>query len=209
MELMMDKVLNGKKIATRLTQVANRHLRLMDTAQGAVERAQASVAGKVKAGVIALISAAKLEGLTGKAITDAVDSLFLRFCVERGALSESSVKSYRTSINMALALNREFEAGLFNDKEAQAAYAAARGVAGKGLAADKRKAHSPGAVTGATIVPADAPAEAPEVSGRKVTLTAPKSADLGLIAPIFADIVGNPARLALFLDWYKATFEAK
>lgn len=201
-----SKAINGNKIATRLVQVANRHLRLMDTAQGAVERAQASVTGKVRDGVIALMSTAKLEGLTGKAVVNAIDSLFLRYCVERGALSESSVKSYRTSISMALALDREFSAGLFNDKEAQAAYAAARGVAGKGLAADKRKAHSPGAVTGATIVPADSPAEAPEVSGRKVTLTAPKSADLSLIAPIFADIVGNPARLALFLDWYKSTF---
>lgn len=188
--------------------LAHKHLRSIHVAQNAVERAQGAVAGKVKAAVIALIEACKLEGLTGETIVAAVESYFLAPCVARGALGESSIKSYKTSIRMALALDVEFAPGLFNDKATQDAYAAKRGVAGKGLAHAKRKAHSPGAATGAKVTqtPADAPSAKPAIQGRQVTLSAPPSADLAMIAPMLADIVSQPARLALFCDWYKATF---
>ena len=78
-----------------------------------------------------------------------------------------------------------------------------RGVAGKGLAASKRKEHSPGAATGAKVtqVPASAESVKPEILGRRVTVVAPDSADLAMIAPMLADIVSQPARLALFCDW--------
>lgn len=188
--------------------LANKHLRSIHVAQNAVERAQASVASKVKAAVIALVEACKLEGLTGEAIVAAIDSFFLAPCVTRGALGESSQRNYKTSLRMALALEVEFAPSLFTDKAAQDAYAAKRGVAGKGLAHAKRKAHSPSAATGAKVTqtPADAPSAKPAITGRQVTLSAPPSADLAMIAPMLADIVSQPARLALFCDWYKATF---
>ena len=199
---------NNKQIQSRIVNVANRYLRLLDTAQSAVERAQANVAGKVRDGVNALIEASKVEGLTGEAIVQAIDSYYLRFCVERGALGASSLGPYRTSVRMALALGIEFKGGLYNDKAIVEQYQAKCGKAGTGRKAAKAAENKAGTATGAKVetIAADAEAAAPEVAGRKVTLTAPKSADLGLIAPIFADIVGNPARLALFLDWYKATF---
>ena len=103
----------------------------------------------------------------------------------------------------------EIKGGLYNDKAIVEQYQAKCGKAGTGRKAAKAAENKAGTATGAKVetIAADAESAAPEVAGRKVTLTAPKSADLGLIAPIFADIVGNPARLALFLDWYKSTFE--
>ena len=188
--------------------LANKHLRSIHVAQNAVERAQASVASKVKAAVIALVEACKLEGLTGEAIVAAIDSFFLAPCVTRGALGESSHRTYKTSIRYALALDVEFAPSLFTDPAMSAAYNAKKGIAGKGLAHAKRKAHSPSAATGAKVtqVAADAPSAKPAITGRQVTLSAPPSADLAMIAPMLADIVSQPARLALFCDWYKATF---
>ena len=188
--------------------LANKHLRSIHVAQNAVERAQTAVAGKVKDAIIALIEACKLEGLTGETIVSAIDGYFLTPCVTRGALGESSHRNYKTSIRYALTLDVEFAPSLFTDKAMQDAYAAKRGVAGKGLAHAKRKAHSPGASTGAKVtqVAADAPSAKPAIQGRQVTLSASPSADMAMIAPMLADIVGNPARLALFMDWYKATF---
>lgn len=186
----------SNQINTRLISLANRYLQQIDTLAVKLD-------GKISAGVQALIEEAKVQGMTGDPIVHMIEAYYLKACALRGVISQSSIKSYKTSIRMALALGCEFRVGLFNDKAAQAEYAAKRGVAGKGLAHSKRKAHGP---SPATIVAADAPAPEPEITGRKVTLTAPKSADLGLIAPIFADLVGNPARLALFLDWYKSTF---
>ena len=198
----------NRKIETRIQAVANKHLRSIHSAQVAVERAQGKVSEKVRAAVQGLIEACKVEGLTGETIVGAVDAYFLAPCVARGALGESAQRNYRTSIRMALALSREFEPGLYLDKDAQAAYATARGVAGKGLAAAKRKAHSPSSATGAKVetTSANTASDKPEISGRKVTLAAPTSADLDLIAPMLADIVSQPARLALFIDWYKSTF---
>jgi hypothetical protein len=202
----------ASRIETRIQAVANKHLRSIHSAQCAVERAQASVNGKVRTAVNALIETCKLEGLTGAAIVEAIDGFFLTACVARGALGESARANYKTSLRMALALNREFTPALFTDKFAQAEYAKVRGVAGKGLAASKRKEHSPGASTGAstgakvTQVSANAESVKPEILGRRVTVVAPDSADLAMIAPMLADIVSQPARLALFCDWYKSTF---
>lgn len=198
----------ASRIETRIQAVANKHLRSIHSAQCAVERAQESVAGKVRAAVNALIETCKVEGLTGAAIVEAIDGFFLTACVARGALGESARANYKTSLRMALALNREFAPSLFTDKAAQAEYAKVRGVAGKGLAASKRKEHSPGAATGAKVtqVPASAESVKPEILGRRVTVVAPESADLAMIAPMLADIVSQPARLALFCDWYKSTF---
>lgn len=195
-------------MSRKIENLANQFLRRIWVAQDQVERAQVKVADKVKDSINALISACKLEGRTGEAIVSAIDGYFLTPCVVRGALGESSHRNYKTSIRMALALDVEFFPGLFNDKAMQDAYAAKRGVAGKGLAHAKRKAHSPGASTGAKVtqVAADAPSAKPAIQGRQVTLSAPPSADVSMIAPMLADIVGNPARLALFMDWYKATF---
>lgn len=185
----------------RLISVAKRYLKQIDTLAVKLD-------GKISAGVQALIVEAKVQGMTGDPIVQMIESYYLKACALRGVISESSIKSYKTSIRMALALDCEFRVGLFNDKAAQEAYAAKRGVAGKGLAHAKRKAHSPGAATGAKVtqVAADAPSAKPAIQGRQVTLSAPPSADLAMIAPMLADIVSQPARLALFCDWYKATF---
>lgn len=188
--------------------LANKHLRSIHVAQNAVERAQGAVAGKVKDAIVSLIEACKLQGLTGEVIVSTIDAYFLTPCVTRGALGESSHRNYKTSIRYALALDVEFAPSLFTDPAMSAAYNAKKGVAGKGLAHAKRKAHSPSAATGAKVtqVAADAPSAKPAIAGRQVTLSAPPSADLAMIAPMLADIVSQPARLALFCDWYKATF---
>lgn len=185
----------------RLISVATRYLKQIDTLAVKLD-------GKISAGVQALIVEAKVQGMTGDPIVQMIESYYLKACAARGVISESSIKSYKTSIRMALALDVEFAPSLFTDKAAQEAYAAKRGVAGKGLAHAKRKAHSPGAATGAKVTqtPADAPSAKPAITGRQVTLSAPPSADLAMIAPMLADIVSQPARLALFCDWYKATF---
>ena len=198
----------ASRIETRIQAIANKHLRGIHSAQCAAERAQEIVNGKVRTAVNALIETCKLEGLTGNAIVEAIDGYLLAPCVARLAIGESAQRNYKTSLRMALALNREFAPSLFTNKAAQAEYAKVRGVAGKGLAASKRKEHSPGASTGAKVsqVSASAASVKPEILGRRVTVVAPDSADLAMIAPMLADIVSQPARLALFCDWYKSTF---
>lgn len=196
------------KAAARIDKAANKHLRSIHSAQCALEKAQGKVADKVKDAVNALIEACKLEGLTGETIIDAIDAYFLAPCVARGALGESSRRCYKTSLRYALTLEIEFAPSLFNDSAVSKAYNDKKGIAGKGLAHAKRKAHSPGSATGAKVTQtaADAPSAKPAIQGRQVTLSAPPSADLAMIAPMLADIVSQPARLALFCDWYKATF---
>ena len=198
----------ASRIETRIQAVATKLLEGIDRKQAAVEKAQGAVTSRVNESVNILIAECKAQGLTGKTIVQAIDALFLLPCQQRGALSPSARSNYKTGVDRAVTLNCEFTASLFADPKAKAAMEAIRGKTGQGRAADARKAKSPGASTGAKVTQVSANAESvkPEVLGRRVTVVAPESADLAMIAPMLADIVSQPARLALFCDWYKLTF---
>jgi len=198
----------ASRIETRIQAVATKLLEGIDRKQAAVEKAQGAVTSRVNESVNILIAECKAQGLTGKTIVQAIDALFLLPCQQRGALSPSARSNYKTGVDRAVTLNCEFTASLFADPKAKVAMEAIRGKTGQGRAADARKAKSPGASTGAKVtqVSASAASAKPEVLGRRVTVVAPDSADLAMIAPMLADIVSQPARLALFCDWYKSTF---
>ena len=191
--------MSSSKVFSRLSAVANKNLRLVHVAQCAVEAGQAKVASRVREGVQALISASKVEGLTGETIVKTVHSLFFEPLVSRGAISEGSSNNYMTGLRMALALDRDWTQSIQNDPEVKQAYEAYRASKGGGTGSGRRatvtQSHKP---TGTVSVTADKKAGT-------VQIQPPKSADLEAMADALAWVSAEPGRIALFLDWVRVT----
>jgi len=191
--------MTSNKTFTRLTAVANKNLRLVHVAQVQVEAGQAKVATRVRDGVNALISASKVEGLTGETIVAAVYDLFIVPLVARGAIGQGSANNYKTGLRMAVTLDRAWFQALYDNADAKAAYEAHRaskgGGTGRGRRAEVKASHKP---TGTVSVKADKKAGT-------VSIQPPKSADLEAMAEALAWVSAEPGRIALFLDWVRVT----
>ena len=191
--------MTSSKTFTRLAAVANRNLRLVHVAQVAVEAGQAKVATRVRDGVNALISASKVEGLTGDTIVKTVNALFFEPLVSRKVISEGSANNYCTGLRMSLALDWDWTQSIQNDPEVKQAYEAYRaskgGGTGRGRRAEVKASHKP---TGTVSVKADKKAGT-------VSIVPPKSADLDAMADALAWVSAEPGRIALFLDWVRVT----